>query len=158
MLHGYAARLGRTKILCAAALVGLLLASFGTAVRAAGHQSPAPIVIGASLSFSGDNEADGLAFKQGYTLWADAVNAHGGLLGRPVKLIMINDASSPTQVATNYQKLITVDHCDLLFGPFSSLLTKPASVVAHRYGYAFMEGAGGGPSACGGASDWATSR
>jgi branched-chain amino acid transport system substrate-binding protein len=32
---------------------------------------------------------------------------------------------------------------DLTFGPFSSLLTAPASATAHRYGYAFVEGAGG---------------
>ena len=34
---------------------------------------------------------------------------------------------------------------DLTFGPFSSLLTAPAAEVAHRYGYAFVEGAGGSP-------------
>ena len=50
------------------------------------------------------------------------------------------------QYVTDYQKLITHDKVDLIFGPFSSLLTKPASVVAHRYGYALPEGAGGGPS------------
>ena len=47
---------------------------------------------------------------------------------------------------TNYQKLITVDKVDLVLGPFSSLLTKPASVLANRYNYAMIEGAGGGPS------------
>ena len=35
---------------------------------------------------------------------------------------------------------------DVVFGPFSTMLTKPASVVANRYGYAMIEGAGGGPS------------
>lgn len=35
---------------------------------------------------------------------------------------------------------------DLTFGPFSSLLTAPASAVAARNGYAFVEGAGGAPS------------
>jgi len=35
---------------------------------------------------------------------------------------------------------------DLTFGPFSSLLTAPASQVAARAGYAFVEGAGGAPS------------
>src|SRR5207248_3913511 len=59
---------------------------------------------------------------------------------------MLSDASSTSQVVTDYQKLITVDHVDLVFGPFSTLLTKPASVVANRYGYAMVEGAGGGPS------------
>src|SRR4029079_6588093 len=73
------------------------------------------------------------------------VNARGGILGRQVQLKILNDNSSPTQVVTNYQTLINADHVALPFGPFSSLLTAPASAVAHRYGYAFVEGAGGAP-------------
>jgi branched-chain amino acid transport system substrate-binding protein len=49
-------------------------------------------------------------------------------------------------VVTNYTNLITSDKVDLVFGPFSSLLTIPASTVVDRYGYAFPEPAGGGPS------------
>jgi branched-chain amino acid transport system substrate-binding protein len=49
-------------------------------------------------------------------------------------------------VVTNYQTLISSDHVALTFGPFSSLLTAPAAAVAHRYGYAFVEGAGGATS------------
>ncbi len=109
-------------------------------------QPSTPIKIGMSLSLSGDFSADGKAFMQGYQLWADTINKNGGLLGRQVQLDMLSDASSTTQVVTNYQKLITVDHVDLVLGPFSSLLTKPASVVANRYGYVMIEGAGGGPS------------
>ena len=105
-----------------------------------------PIKIGTSLSFSGDFSADGMAFQQGYQLWANDVNKAGGLLGRQVQLDIVNDNSSPDQVQTNYQTLITVHKDDLVFGPFSTLLTKPASVVANRYGYAMVEGAGGGPS------------
>jgi branched-chain amino acid transport system substrate-binding protein len=106
----------------------------------------APIVIGASLSLTGDFSADGVNFERGYELWASDVNAAGGLLGRQVKLIITNDASSPTQVVTNYDQLISTDHVDLTFGPFSSLLTTPASAVAARNGFAFIEGAGGAPS------------
>jgi branched-chain amino acid transport system substrate-binding protein len=112
---------------------------------ASGTLGPA-IKIGISLSLSGDFSADGQAFQQGYQLWADNVNQNGGLLGRQVTLDIVSDASSPDQVQTNYQKLITVDKADLVFGPFSTLLTKPSSVVANRYGYALVEGAGGGPS------------
>jgi branched-chain amino acid transport system substrate-binding protein len=111
-----------------------------------GSSSKTPIKIGVSLSLTGDFSADGKAFQQGYQLWADQTNANGGLLGRQVSLDIVNDASSPVQVATNYQKLISVDHVDLVFGPFSTLLTKAASQVVARYGYAFVEGAGGGPS------------
>ena len=49
-------------------------------------------------------------------------------------------------MVTNYQTLINTDHVDLTFGPFSSLLTAPASAVAARNGYAFIEGAGGAPT------------
>ncbi len=138
-------------------IVGVLIAALiilsacggstgGTSTATPTSQPTTPIKIGISLSLSGDFSADGKAFQQGYQLWADTVNKNGGVLGRQVQLDIVSDASSTTQVVTNYQKLITVDHCDIVFGPFSSLLTKPASVVANRYGYAMIEGAGGGPS------------
>jgi branched-chain amino acid transport system substrate-binding protein len=111
--------------------------------------SKTPITIGASLSLSGDFSADGQAFEKGYQLWATDQNAAGGLLGRPVKLDIISDASSPAQVVTNYTKLISSDHDQLVFGPFSTLLTVPSSKVVNRYGYAFVEGAGGAPAAFG---------
>jgi branched-chain amino acid transport system substrate-binding protein len=106
----------------------------------------APVTIGISLSLSGDFSADGQAYQQGYELWADSVNATGGLLGHKVKLDIVSDASSPTQVVTNYQDLISVKHVNLTFGPFSTLLTLPAAQAVNRYGYAMLEGAGGGPS------------
>jgi branched-chain amino acid transport system substrate-binding protein len=106
----------------------------------------APVTIGISLSLSGDFSADGIAFEQGYKLWAADVNAKGGLLGHKVVLDIVSDASSPTQVVTNYQDLISVKHVNLTFGPFSSLLTLPAAKAVSRYGYAMVEGAGGAPS------------
>ena len=108
--------------------------------------SSTPITIGASLSLTGDFSTDGINYEHGYELWANDVNAHGGLLGHKVVLKILNDASSPTQVDTNYQTLFASDHVNLAFGPFSSLLTTPASSVAARYGYAFVEGAGGAPT------------
>ncbi|HLH63548.1 MAG TPA: amino acid ABC transporter substrate-binding protein [Ktedonobacteraceae bacterium] len=110
------------------------------------NQPKTPIKIGISVSLSGDFSADGKAEQEGYELWAKEINKSGGLLGRQVQLDFASDASSTTQVVTNYQKFITVDHDDLVLGPYSTLLTKPASVVASRYGYAFIEGSGGGPS------------
>jgi branched-chain amino acid transport system substrate-binding protein len=105
-----------------------------------------PILIGASLSLTGDFSDDGQAFQKGYELWAADVNANGGLLGRHVTLKILNDNSSPTQVQTNYQTLFASDKVDLAFGPFSSLLTTPSASVAARYNYALIEGAGGAPS------------
>jgi branched-chain amino acid transport system substrate-binding protein len=137
----------RARYLAAGAsalLATALLAACGNSGTSSSGSS-SPILIGASLSLTGDFSADGQAYQRGYELWASDVNAHGGIDGRKVKLIILNDNSSPTQVDTNYTDLITVKHVNLTFGPFSSLLTAPAAEVAHRYGFAFIEGAGGSP-------------
>lgn len=140
----------RLPVFAALGLISVLCVACGSQAQVGatttGNQQTTPIKIGISLSLSGDFAADGQAFEQGYQLWANDVNAHGGLLGRKVMLDIVSDATSPDQVQINYQRLITVDKVDLVFGPVSTLLTKPASLVANRYGYAMIEGAGGGPS------------
>lgn len=105
-----------------------------------------PITIGISLSLTKDFSSDGVLMEQGYKLWADRVNNSGGLLGRPVKLIILNDKSDENQVVVNYETLINTDHVDLILGPFSSLLTKDAEKARGIKKYAFIEGAGGAPS------------
>jgi len=103
-----------------------------------------PIKIGASLSLSGDFSDDGKALREGYELWQDAVNQRGGLLGREVQFDFLSDNSTKEQVTANYQKLISVNHDDLVVGPFSTTLTLAASIVTKRYNYALVEGAGTG--------------
>ena len=130
-------------------LVALFLLSAcggATATPTATATPQAPIKIGISVSLSGDFSTDGKATQQGYELWAANVNASGGLLGRQVQLDFANDATDTNQVVTNYQKFIATNHDDLVLGPYSTLLTKPASKEAARYGYAMLEGSGGGPS------------
>ena len=138
--------LSLTAVAAAAAMVLAACSSSGSGSGSSGNGSKSPILIGTSLSLTGDFSADGQAFQRGYQLWASYVNSHGGLLGRQVKMVFLNDSSDPTTVATNYTKLIAQEHVALTFGPFSTLLTVPAAKVAARYDYAFPEGAGGGPS------------
>ena len=89
--------------------------------------SSGPIIIGASLSLTGDFSADGQAFYKGYELWASDVNKSGGILGRKVTLKILNDDSLPNQVVTNYQTLFGADHVDVAFGPFSSAIGRLTS-------------------------------
>ncbi|HLJ66285.1 MAG TPA: amino acid ABC transporter substrate-binding protein [Chloroflexota bacterium] len=131
--------------LSGALIAGVMLGVAAAPSQAASPAAGPPIKIGFSVSLSGDFSSDGQAILQGYRLWAADVNSHGGLLGRKVRLIYYDDASSTTQVQTDYTKLITSDKVDLTFGPFSTLLTIPATAVARRYGYAFLAPAGGGP-------------
>ncbi|MBO0804714.1 MAG: amino acid ABC transporter substrate-binding protein [Nocardiopsaceae bacterium] len=140
-------RTALASVAVAIASAGALAACGGSGGSASGGgSSSGPITIGASLSLTGDFSADGQAFDRGYKLWASDVDAHGGIDGRQVKLTVLNDASNPNQAVTNYQTLISTDHVDLTFGPFSSLITTPAEAVAARAGYAFIEGAGGAPT------------
>jgi branched-chain amino acid transport system substrate-binding protein len=103
-----------------------------------------PITIGFSEPLTGAFSADGQACLIGYKLWAASVNSHGGLLGRPVKLVYVDNKSDPNVTTKTYTKLITQNHVDFVVGPFSTLLTTPAAQVAEKYHYAFVEGSGGG--------------
>jgi branched-chain amino acid transport system substrate-binding protein len=111
-----------------------------------------PITVGISEPLSGPAqaqgfEADGQACLKGYQLWASDVNAHGGLLGHPVKLVVMNDQGWPASVTYDYKWLITHDHVDLTLAPFSSLLTATAAAPeTYKLGYALVAGSAGAPS------------
>jgi branched-chain amino acid transport system substrate-binding protein len=151
------------RFILGALLAGLILAACAPATPAttetpateapataapteAATEAPKPIVIGASLPLTGDFAEPGTAAQKGYEVWADMVNASGGLLGRPVELKIVDNASNQDTAAADYEKLITVDKVDLVVGPFSSKLVIPTSAVAAKYGYAFVEPAGGSPA------------
>jgi len=144
--HARFLSVGITAAMMSAALAACTSSGGSGGSSGASSIPKGPITIGASLSLTGDFSDDGQAFERGYELWAHDVNASGGILGHKVKLTILNDATSQNQVVTNYTKLISADHVELTFGPFSSLLTTPASAVAARDDYAFIEGAGGAPS------------
>jgi branched-chain amino acid transport system substrate-binding protein len=103
------------------------------------------VKIGVSLPLTGRRTEGGSAAKQGYDLWTSMINEAGGLLGYQVELIVLDNASDPDTAVSDYEKLITVDGVDLVVGPFSSALVFPSAAVAEKYGYAFIEPAGGAP-------------
>jgi branched-chain amino acid transport system substrate-binding protein len=110
-----------------------------------------PITVGISLPLGGSPSsdpfsADGQACRIGYQLWASDVNSHGGLLGRPVRLKILDDKGSEPLTQANYQTLIKTDHVDLVLAPFSSLLTIDAAQVTNKYGYALAAGSAGAPA------------
>jgi branched-chain amino acid transport system substrate-binding protein len=110
-----------------------------------GEASGEPIRIGASLPLTGDFAEPGEAAKRGYEVWMEMVNDAGGLLGRPVEMVIKDDQSDQNLVVTDYNALIDQDRVDLLLGTFSSLLNIPASAVAERAQMVYVEPAGGSP-------------
>ncbi len=67
-------------------------------------------------------------------MWVDDISDRGALLGRPVELVLYDDASNADQVTELYEKLITQDKVDFLISPYSSNLTLAAAAVAERHG------------------------
>jgi branched-chain amino acid transport system substrate-binding protein len=97
-----------------------------------------PVVIGAALSTTGSYAKSAAWHEEAYTMWAEEVNAAGGLLGREVQLIMYDDESDPTKTTSLYERLITADNVDLLLGPYSSACNFPAQAIAEQYEMVFL--------------------
>src|SRR6476620_12344528 len=105
----------------AAAFVASLLALSG-----ASAQSGNPIRIGLSLALTGAGAAPSKVINTALDIWREDVNAKGGLLGRPVELVIYDDQSTPANVPGIYTKLISVDKVDLLLGPYGTNFVAPA--------------------------------
>jgi branched-chain amino acid transport system substrate-binding protein len=101
-----------------------------------------PIKIGGSLPLTGLASEQAKWVKAGYEAWADDINKKGGLLGRPVKLIIYDDESSPDKAVTYYERAITVDKVDLVFGGYPGTSNVALMPLAEKYGKVFV-GQGG---------------
>jgi branched-chain amino acid transport system substrate-binding protein len=123
----------------------LILAACGTTSTSQSSLPSGPIRIGVSQALTGDKSDPGTAINQGYMVWAKEVNDAGGILGHKVELKVYDNQSLADTAVSQYERLVTVDKVNLLFGPFSSALTIPTSAVAEKYRMAFIEGAGGAP-------------
>lgn len=135
-----ARRLATSSATCIALLVPLGACGLDSGNDEGGGDDE--IVIGVSLPLTGDFAEPGKGVERGYKAWAKYVNENGGLLGKDVRLVILDDQSSADRVASDYEKLISQEKVDLVFGPFSTRLVVPAAQVAKDYGYLFVEPAG----------------
>jgi branched-chain amino acid transport system substrate-binding protein len=89
-----------------------------------------PIKIGMGMSLTGKLAATGKMALVGMQIWEDDINAAGGLLGRPVKLVYYDDQSNPAQVPGIYSKLLDVDKVDLIVSGYASTQIAAAMPIA----------------------------
>ena len=92
-----------------------------------------PIRIGFSLGLSGTYKPMSEQQKRAYELWRDHINAKGGILGRPVELVLYDDRSNKEQAIKVYERLLEQDKIDFLFGPYSSGLTGAVAPIAEKH-------------------------
>jgi branched-chain amino acid transport system substrate-binding protein len=115
------------RALAGAAAAALAVASL--AVAPASAQTGEPIKIGYSMALTGGLAPNGKSALLAQKIWEEDVNAKGGILGRPVKLIYYDDKSSPAEIPAIYTKLLDIDKVDLIVGPYATALIAPAMPI-----------------------------
>lgn len=113
------------------AIAGAILALVAATLAAppASAQSGEPIKIGFSMALTGGLAPNGKSALLAQKIWEEDINAKGGLLGRPVKLVYYDDKSSPAEVPAIYTKLLDVDKVELVIGPYATAQIAPAMPI-----------------------------
>ena len=95
------------------------------------------IKIGVAVSLTGKIAYEGRLVKDGYEVWEDWVNTHGGItaggVNYKVKMVYYDDESTPVRGAKLTEMLITQNKVDFLFGPFSSGITFATTAIGEKY-------------------------
>jgi branched-chain amino acid transport system substrate-binding protein len=111
------------------ACTAVLAATTAALVTGAAAQSGQPIKIGFSMAMTGGLGPNGKSALLAQKIWEEDVNAKGGLLGRPVKLIYYDDQSNPSTVPGIYTKLLDVDKVDIVMGGYATAMLAPAMPI-----------------------------
>ena len=101
-----------------------------------------PIRVGSTLSLTGPLAATAAIHKIVGEIFVEKLNAEGGLLGRPVEWVVLDDESTPDKAAALYERLITEENVDLIIGPYGSGNITAAMQVAERYNMIFIHHTG----------------
>jgi branched-chain amino acid transport system substrate-binding protein len=114
------------------------LAAFFLSIGVAPAQSTQPIKIGFGMALTGGLAAGGKQALLVYELWAEEINARGGLLGRKVELTKYDDQSSPSTVPGIYSKLLDVDKADIVLSGYGTVPTAAAMPVVMQHRKLFL--------------------
>jgi len=115
-------------------LVPLLLAFFGGAAHA-----QEPIAIGISIAQSPPGSVvQGVQVKDGVEIIKDMINAKGGVLGRPIKLVYEDNQGIPEKGRSATEKLIVKDKVVAVTGGHQSSVCLAEIEVAHRYNVPYI--------------------
>ncbi|MDQ6924254.1 MAG: amino acid ABC transporter substrate-binding protein [Pseudomonadota bacterium] len=97
-----------------------------------------PLKIGFGMSLTGPLAGNGKAALIAMQIWAEDVNAKGGILGRKVELVFYDDQTNPSTVPSIYAKLLDVDKVDLLVSGYGTNVIAPAMPIVMQRNLVFM--------------------
>ncbi|MGB7077163.1 MAG: amino acid ABC transporter substrate-binding protein [Xanthobacteraceae bacterium] len=118
--------------------IGAALISPALARTPAFAQGAAPIKIGFGMALTGPLAPNGQQALLGAQIWAEEVNAKGGLIGRKVEIVHYDDQSNPSNVPGIYTKLLDVDKADLIISGYATNMVAPAIPVAMQKNKLFV--------------------
>ena len=113
------------KLAGAAALVGL------SAFAANAQTSGDPVKVGAIVSITGAGAGLGAPERNGLLLAEKDINDKGGINGRPIKIIVEDDASNPDTALSKANDLIFSQKVAALLGPSLTASTVAVGGVTH---------------------------
>jgi len=96
------------------------------------------IRVGYSLSLTGPLAANGQTADLAHQIWQERINEHGGLVGREVELVCVDDRSDGSSVAAIYEALLAKENVDLLLGGYGNNSISPAMPIAIEHGKFFV--------------------
>lgn len=111
---------------------------FAVALGILPAQAADPIRIGFGMAQTGPLAANGKSALLAMEIWRDDINAKGGLLGRPVELVVYDDQSNPSTVPGIYTKLLDVDKIDLVVSGYGTNVIAPAMPVIIQHKRTFL--------------------
>lgn len=98
-------------------------AAFLTAVFLGSASAQSTIKIGVVQPLTGPFSSSGTDVTNGAKIAVEEINAHGGVLGRKLELIIEDTKSNPTEAASVTEKLVIRDKVPVLLGASSSTAT-----------------------------------
>jgi branched-chain amino acid transport system substrate-binding protein len=92
------------------------------------------INIGYCLPLTGPHAAVGQTARLAHRIWQDDVNGRGGLLGRHIQFVCVDDRTDPERVPSIYGTLLSNDEVDLVIGGLgtNSIRSAMPSVVENQ--------------------------
>ena len=99
------------------------------------------IRIGYCLSLTGPLASNGKTARLAHQIWEQGINRKGGLLGRKVQMICIDDETNPKLVLDIYKRLLDDEKVDLVMGGYGDNSVSPAMPLImerNRYLVALM--------------------
>ena len=127
--------------------VAISLFFIGTAIASAmpawSQSAPAEIVIGQSGALSGPADEIAREMKAGAEAYFKVINQAGGVNGRKIKLVSLDDGGEPDHAKANTQKLIAEDNALALFGYSGEHTIKAVLPLVDKAKIGFIAAAGG---------------